>query len=108
MVHVQSTRRPDLAFCGVTIQGPGILSVRLGALDEAALWKAGSSGLVPVVHVTAADARSIVHGEARHTVPLHQPCVLNLGKFLGRLTGAADDLLLASIGLPSVAALEDD
>ncbi len=36
-VHVQSTRRLDLAFCGAALQGPGLFSVHLGHLDESAL-----------------------------------------------------------------------
>lgn len=88
-VHVQSTRRPDLAFCGAPLQGPKILSVRLGGLDEDVLRRARGAGVTPVAYVTQVDARRIVQGRGGQ-IPLHQACVLNLGRFLGRL-GVVDE-----------------
>ncbi len=122
VVHVQSTRRPDLAFCGVVLQGPGVLAVRLGqgsdpverpALPKGTqgangagrarrargqirsasevLARAREPGVVLAACVTAVQARQMVRGQFR-PVPLHQACVLNLGRFLGRL-GVGDEIL---------------
>jgi len=40
---------------------------------------------LPVTYVTAMDARQMVCGAVGSSVPLHQACVLNLGRFLGRM-----------------------
>lgn len=105
-VHIQSTRRVDLAFCGAPLQGPKIFPVRLGHLDslDGGLFERGRAVAAkrlarsrlatgtPVVYVTTVDARSIVHDVDGPSVVLHQACVLNFGRFLGRL-GVADELL---------------
>lgn len=98
-VHVQSARRPDLAFCGAPLRGPKILSIRLGEVDEDTLRRARNTGVTPVAYVTQVDARRIVWGRDGQTIPLHQACVLNLGRFLGRL-GAVDPDEFRKLGRP--------
>lgn len=98
-VHVQSTRRPDLAFCGAPLQGPRIVSVQIGEVEEAVLRRARGARVTPVAYVTQANARRILRGGDGQTIPLHQACVLNLGRFLGRL-GAADPDELRGMGRP--------
>lgn len=94
-VHVQSTRRPDLAFCGAALHGPRLYSVHLGHLDESALELARSSGALTIAYVTASQARGMV-GRPDPVVSLHGACVLNLGRFLGRI-GAMDDMTIPGL-----------
>jgi hypothetical protein len=92
-VHVQSVRNPDLAFCGAALQGVGILPVHLGHLDAGALKKALRSGFSLAAYVTPDQARRMIHSPVgdggvpggRGGVAFHAACMLNLGRFLGRL-----------------------
>lgn len=96
-MHVQSTRHADLAFCGFVLHGPKVAGVQLGALDESVLVEAKSGGLAPVAYVTMRQARGLVRS-GQDRIPLHPACVLNLGRFLGRL-GVMDDALLEQVGV---------
>lgn len=91
-VHIQSARCPDLGFCGVPLQGSAVLSVRLGALDEAALRHPRPDHVHPIAYVVSSDARALLATD-RSIVPLHAACVLNFGRFLARMGDALAPVL---------------